>query len=118
MTNMSQAPPYSADRFPIDFVISAVAGLFAALLFGAGSWRFARYYLERTYPGYPELYSAAIVIGAVDGFLFGVGGFIATFAFRIFRYERKLRRRSDEALRRELDEIANDDNARRSRRER
>ena len=112
-----RAPPYSADRFPIDFVVSATAGLIAALIFGAVSWRLARHYLEHTYPGHLELLSAAIVIGVVDGFLFGIGGFIATFAVRIFHHERQLRRRSDQALRRELESL-NDLNTGRGRRQR
>ena len=103
---MGQGPPYSADRFPMDFVMSAIGGIVAALVCGPLTWQISRRYLQQAYPHNQELLSAAIVAGVVDGFLFGIGGFIATFAVRIFRYERAERRRSDHALRRELEGIS------------
>ncbi len=105
---MRHAPAYSADRFPGDFVASAVCGAVTAALLGPTVWWLARRYLQQTYPHHPELLGAAAVTGILDGFLLAVLAFTACFAARIWHFERKERKQSDAALRRELESIAAD----------
>ena len=71
-------------------------------------WWAARRYLQQTYPHHPEMLSAAVVTGILDGLLFAVLAFAACFAVRIWRFERRERKRSDVALRMELESIAVD----------
>ena len=102
---MWRTVPDSIDRFPGDFMASLRSAGIAAVLLGAASWWLAREYMVRTYPGHQELLGAAVVVGVMDGLLLGVGAFVLTYVVRVFRYERQLRRRSDEALRQELQSL-------------
>ncbi len=99
---MWQTVPDAIDRFPGDLMASLRAGMISAVVLGVTSWWLARWYLQRTYFGHVELLSAAIVVGVMDGILLGIGGFMLTYVVRVWRYERRLRRTSDDALRREL----------------
>ena len=105
---MRYAPAYSAERFPGDFVASAVCGAIIAALLGPTIWWAARRYLEQTYPHHPEMLGAAAVAGILDGLLLAVLAFTACFAIRIWRFERRERKRSDAALRLELESISAD----------
>lgn len=102
---MRDAPPYSADRFPADFVLSALTGLAVAAVTGPATWWFALRYVQRTYPGHVEMRSAAIVAGVADGLLSAVLAFGLCFAVRIWLFERRERRRSDDLLRATLSEM-------------
>ena len=113
---MWRSVPDSIDRFPGDFVASLRSGAVTAVVLGTVSWWLARGYMRRTYPGHLEMLSAAIVVGALDGLLLGVAAFVGTYVVRVWRYERRLRRRSDEALRRELATLPSDDENPRERR--
>ena len=66
---MRYAPPYSADRLPADLIVSVLTGLAGAAVVGPATWWFALRYLLRTYPGHPEMRSAAMVVGVLDGLL-------------------------------------------------
>lgn len=103
---MWQAPAYSAEQFPGDFAASAMSGLVTAALLGPLTWWLARRYLQQTYPHHPELLGAAVVTGLLDGFLLAALAFVACFALRIWTFERRERKRSDAALRSELEHIA------------
>ena len=102
---MWRTVPDAIDRFPGDFVASLRSAAIAALLLGLASWWLARLYLQRAYPGHMEMLSAAVVVGVLDGAFLGVGAFVMTYAVRVWRYERNLRKRSDDALRRELADL-------------
>ena len=102
---MRYAPSYSADRFPGDFSASALAGLIAAVTLGPAAWWLSRQYMQRTYPGHPELLQAAVVAGVFDGFVVAVLAFAACLAVRIWSYERRERQRSDELLRTALSDL-------------
>ena len=103
---MQDAPSYSAERFPGDFTASAVCGAVTAAFLGPCIWWLARRYLQRTYPHHPELLGAAVITGILDGLLLAIFAFVFCFAIRIWRFERRERKQSDIALRRELEEIA------------
>ena len=103
---MRDAPAYSAERFPGDFAASAVCGLITAALVGPLTWWLARRYLEQTYPHHPEMIGAAVVTGLFDGVLVAVLAAGICFAVRVWTYERRERRQSDDALRSELEQIA------------
>ncbi|WP_419805218.1 hypothetical protein [Terriglobus sp.] len=103
---MRYAPAYSAERFSGDFAVSAVCGAVTASILGPIIWWFARRYLQQTYPQHPELLGAAVVTGVLDGLLLAIFAFVICFAARIWRFERKERKRSDAALRSELESIA------------
>lgn len=94
--------PDSIDRFPGDFTAALRVGAGVMVASGFGAWWLARSYMERTYPAHSELMGAAIVVGAMDGVMLGVAAFVLTYVIRVWRYERRLRTQSDEALRREL----------------
>lgn len=96
---MRYAPSYSADRFPVDFSASALAGLIAAVIFGPAAWWLCRQYLQHAYPAHPELLQAAVLAGVFDGLIIAVLAFAACLAVRIWRYERRERQRSDDLLR-------------------
>ncbi len=98
--------PDSIDRFPGDLVASLRVGCIAAMGLGGLAWWLARAYMLRTYPRHREMLGAAIVVGVMDGAMLGVAGFVVTYVARVWRYERRMRRRSDDALRRELADLA------------
>lgn len=102
---MWRTVPDSIDRFPGDFVASLRVGAGTAVVLGAGSWWLAREYLLRTHPGHPELMGASIVVGVMDGLMLGVAAFVLTYVFRVWRYERRLRKASDAELCRVLTEL-------------
>ena len=68
-------------------------------------WYTTRSYLKRAYPGHSELAGAAAFAGLIDGLLIGGAAFIVTFAVRIWRHERRERRRSDFLLQQALEEV-------------
>ena len=102
---MWRSVPDSIDRFPGDFVASLRSGAAAAIVMGATVWWFAQAYMKRTYPLHTEIFPAAIVVGLLDGIGCGVAGFVLTYVSRVWRYERRMRKLSDEALRRELESL-------------
>ena len=101
--DMWRTVPDSIDRFPGDFVASLRVGAVAAVVLGVVSWWLARQYMLRTYPGHVELLGAAAVVGVLDGTLLGIAVFVLTYVVRVFRYERRLRKASDTALRTTLE---------------
>jgi hypothetical protein len=103
---MREAPAYSSDRFPADCAVALLCSAGGFLISGPIIWYFALAYLHRTYPDHPELDGAAAFTGLLDGVLIGLGVFVLTFAIRIWLYERRERKQSDDLLKRTLDEIA------------
>lgn len=102
---MAQLPHYSADQFPGDFLTSLLAATVTAVLSGPVIWLAAMYYFRHTYPNHPELWPAATLLGVVDGAMLGAAAFGINFALRIWRRERRERKRSDQQLRIELDDL-------------
>ncbi len=105
---MRYAPAYSAERFPGDFAASAVCGALTAAILGPLTWWLARRYLVQTYPHHPEMLGAAVVTGIMDGLLLAILFAAACFAVRVWRFERRERKQSDDALRRTLEGMADE----------
>lgn len=97
--------PDSIDRFPGDFMAALRVASGTMLFGGVAAWWLARSYMERTYPHHSELMGAAALVGAMDGLMVGVAAFVVTYVIRVWCYERRMRRRSDEALKRELAQL-------------
>lgn len=105
---MQNAPAYSADRFPGDFSASVLAAAVTASITGPLAWWMARRYLLLTHPNHPEILGAAVLTGILDGLLIACLAFGFCFALRVWIYERRERKSSDAALRKDLRSIEQD----------